>query len=208
MIMASFGFLYAVSPFIDKKPQKMTFTEKEFKEHEERNGLRRRSKLISHEQNDQYTFYVVPFVHSKEDAEQVISQALSTGKQTKLIDSAQLVEKEIENEGKYSFLLKELKETGRTLPRGLLTALMKQEIGLFINTTSGQYDTNLVLLNYPQSTEEAIKFENDISDIEACVVLKKQSEEDLTKDLSGEEVRRVNNVIGYFDTVNKVQTWE
>lgn len=120
----------------------------------------------------------------------------------KIIDPADLIEKEIEEQGKYSYLLEEIKNTGRQLPPGLLTALVKQEVQLFTNTTKGQYDTNIILLNYPQSTEEAIKFENDVADFDACIVTPEDFDKNLAKTDDNTQ-RKINNVYGYFDILNK-----
>lgn len=205
VVLASFGLLHFVTTQVDKKAPKVSFTEREFQQYEKETGLRRRHKLISHEQNDQYVFYAVPFAHDIAQAEKLLSKKLPAEKQVKVIDPKKLIEKEIEDEGKYSYLLQELHATNRPFPRGLITALVKQEIQLFLNTTKGQFDTNIILVNYPQSTEEAIKFENDVSELKSCVVLEDDFQKSLATDLSEDNVRKVKNVVGYFDTVGKVQ---
>lgn len=205
VVLASFGLLHFVTTQVDKKAPKVSFTEREFQQYEKETGLRRRHKLISHEQNDHYVFYAVPFAHDVTKAVQLLTEKLPAGKQVKVIEPKKLMEKEIEDEGKYSYLLQELQATKRLLPRGLITALVKQEVQLFLNTTKGQFDTNILLLNYPQSTEEAIKFENDVSDLKSCIVLDDDFQSSLSHDLSEDDVRKVNNVVGYFDTVDKVQ---
>lgn len=204
VILASFGLLHFVTTQVDKKAPKVSFTEREFQQYEKETGLKRRHKLISHEKNEQYEFYAVPFAHDISVAEKVLGSKFTGSSQVKTIDPASLIEKEIEDEGKYSYLLQELKATKKSFPRGLITALVKQEIELFMNTTKGQFDTKILLMNYPQTTEEAIKFENDVSELKTCVVLEHDFE-NLTADLEEDEVRKVKNVVGYFDTVGKVQ---
>ena len=85
----------------------------------------------------------------------------------KIIDPAQLIEEQKKDEGmKYHYLLEDLDEQGRPYPPGLITAVIKQEIYKILNTREGTFDTNFIIKNYPQTTNEAIKFENDISDIQ------------------------------------------
>ncbi|OVF06560.1 putative altered inheritance of mitochondria protein [Clavispora lusitaniae] len=205
VVFASFGLLHFVTTQVDKKAPKNSFTEREFEQYERETGLRRRHKLINHEKNDQYAFYAVPYAHDVSKAVQLLTKMLPNEKQVKVIDPKQLIEKELEDEGKYSYLLQDLLAYKKPLPRGLITALMKQEIELFLNTTKGQFDTNILLMNYPQSTDEAIKFENDVSELKTCIVLEDDFAKSLHDDLSDDDVRKVNNVVGYFDTVGKAE---
>lgn len=204
MVIGSFAFLHFVTTQVDKKKLPQTsFTEREFQQYEKETGLKRRHKLISHEKNDQYSFYVVPYCNNVETAKEELTAKLPKDTQIKVVDIRDLLEKEVEEEKKYSYLLQELQALGRPIPRGLLTALVKEEIELFTNTTKGQFDTNIVILNYPRSTDEAIKFENDVSDVHKCIKL----EDDLKwaqNDLLDDELRKVKNVFGYFETVEKV----
>lgn len=204
MVAASFGLLHYVTSQIDKKAPKNSFSEREFQQYEKETGLKRRHKLISHEKNDQYQFYVVPYCHDVKAAEKELTKKLPQGKNVKIVEPSKLIESEIEDEKKYGYLLQDIKAQGRPMPRGLITAIVKEEIELFINTTKGQYDTSIVILNYPQSTEEAIKFENDISDVKTCVKLENDCSKYLESDFAQDDVRKVNNVFGYFDTVDKV----
>lgn len=207
VVLGSYGLLHYCTQRMDKnrKPQ-TSFTEREFQEYEKRTGLRRRAKIVPPEKSDQYTFYAVPFTRSKDSIVAALGSLLLNGRETKIIDPAELMEKEVELEGKYSFLIEDIRASGRLIPKGLLTALVKNEVSLFMNTTKGQYDTNIILVNYPQSTDEAIKFENDISDIHACLV--PESSDILEKSLDPEQLRKINNVVGYFDTVHKVQKFK
>lgn len=204
MVLISFGMLHYVTTKVEKKVPKNSFTEREFQQYEKETGLRRRHKLVSHEKNDQYAFYVVPYCHDVQKTEKELATKLPKDRQVKVIEVSALVEKEIEEEGKYSYLLQDLKAQGRQMPRGLITAIIKQEIELFMNTTKGQFDTNIMILNYPQSTEEAIKFENDVSDVKTCIKLDDDYTNSLKSDLSGDDLRKISNVFGYFDTVHKV----
>lgn len=204
MVALSFGLLHYVTSQIDKKAPKNSFSEREFQQYEKETGLKRRHKLISHEKNDQYLFYVVPFCHDVSAAEKELTKKLPQDKQVKIIEPRELIEKEIEDEKKYGYLLQELKASGRPMPRGLLTALVKEEVELFMNTTRGQHDTSIVILNYPQSTEEAIKFENEVSDVKTCLKLESDFAKHLALELAEDDVRKVSNVFGYFDTVDKV----
>lgn len=205
MVVVSYGLLHYVTTKMEKKAPKNSFSEREFQQYEKETGLKRRHKLVSHEKNDQYAFYVVPYCHDLERAEKELTNKLPNDRQVKIMEVGALVDKEIENEGKYSYLLQDLKSQGRQMPRGLITAIIKQEVELFMNTTKGQFDSNIVVLNYPQSTEEAIKFENDVSDIKTCVKLD-DDVKSLKADLSEDDLRKLNNVFGYFDTVDKVTT--
>lgn len=204
VVVLSFGLLHFVSQRVDKKQPKTSFNESEFDQYERETGLKRRHKLITSELGLKYSFYVVPFASSISDVAAAIEKNNSSGRPVKIINSEDLVKKEIEEEGRYSYLLNEIKRDGRSMPSGLFTALVKQEVNLFLNTTNGQYDTDIVLINYPQSTEEAIKFENDISDVTSCIILK-DNEASLASALSEEELRKINNIYGYFSTVDKVK---
>lgn len=201
----SFGLIGFLAPRMDKNKFKNSFTEEEFKEREEKSGLRRRSKLISQDQNQQYTFHIVPYANPKDVAKESILKSLPTETQKRFIDPQDLIKKELEEEGRYAPLLHDLMEKKKNFPRGLLTALVKQEINLFLNTSGAQYDTDLILLNYPQSTEEAIKFENDISDIEDCIVSSGDLDAELKEKMSQDDLRKLKNVVGYFDLVSKVK---
>lgn len=205
VVLASYGLLHYCTKRMDKskKPQ-TSFSEREFEEYEKRTGLRRRTKLIGPDKKDQYAFYAVPFTTSKSIMNTLNDQL--QGREVKVIDPAELMEKEVEEQGKYSYLIEDLKASGRLVPKGLITALIKNEVHLFMNTTKGQYDTNIVLLNYPQSTDEAIKFENDVSDIHSCLV--PDDEEELKTHLDPELLRKINNVVGYFDIVKKVHKFK
>lgn len=202
MVIASWGLLFFVTSQVDKKAPKTSFSHREYEAYERESGLKRRKKLLNAEQKDQFKFYAVPFSSEAKRSEKEFSKALKSDVAQKIIKPNDLIEKELEDEGKYSYLLQELKATGRQMPSGLITALVKQEIQLFLNTTKGQYDTNIILLNYPQTTEEAIKFENDIADFEACVVLPSDYDNKLAQ-LDEDTQRKLNNVFGYFDVLNK-----
>ena len=75
-----------------------------------------------------------------------------------------------------------------------------------MNTREGAFDTNYIIKNYPQTTNEAIKFENDVSDIAKCLVLHYDMENELPKHKNDEEMRSIKNVEGYFDSVGKTKT--
>lgn len=200
----SSGLLVLATNLVNKKkvPQ-TTFTEREYQEYERESGIKRRNKLISGASSDKYHFYAVPYVETDESLNKVISK-LPKNKEVKVIDPDYLIQRETEDsDARYSILLNDLKQTRKPIPRGLVTALIKQELELFLNTSKGIYDTNIVLKNYPQSTYEASKFENDISDIRRVIVLKDDIEKDFPTKKRDEDVRLINNVVGYYDTVGK-----
>lgn len=206
VFLLSSGMLYFVGQNVDKRqPPKKKFTEREFKEYEQASGLKRRSKLIGPELQNKYKFYVIPYVHDESFVDRVAAKL--NKKEVKIIDPQELIKREMEDEGrKYCYLLQDLTAQNKTFPKGLITAIIKEEIKFFLNTTKGQYDTNFIIKNYPQSTDEAIKFENDVSNIEKCVALHYDILNELPKEKSDREVRLINNVIGYFETVEKVRT--
>lgn len=211
MTVLSWGFLYLATGQINKPKPKTSFeSEREFKEYEESTGLRRRNKLINFEKNSHYKFYAVPFVKSDEEIESIAEklQHYDPEKQVKVIDPKQLIEIEKTDESKkYCFLLQDLDASHRSYPKGLITALIKEEIQLFLNTRSGTFDTNIILKNYPQTTEDAIKFENDVSDIQKCLVF--NYGDDLVSEssatISPQDKRAIDNVVGYFETVGRVK---
>lgn len=202
MFAASWLLLLFVTSQVDKKAPKTSFSNREYEAYEKESGLRRRKKLITPEQKERFKFYAVPFSTDGKKSEKAFAKALNPDIAQKVIEPSALIAKELEEEGKYSYLLEDLKASGRLMPAGLLTALVKQEIQLFTNTTKGQFDTNIILLNYPQTTEEAIKFENDVADFDACVVTTDDYEKNLSK-TDDTSRRNLNNVYGYFDVLNK-----
>ncbi|KAM9920868.1 hypothetical protein OXX59_006887 [Metschnikowia pulcherrima] len=204
MVLLSYGLLHYVTTKVNKKAPRTSFSEREFEQYEKETGLKRRLKLVPAEKNNQYAFYAVPFAHNSTEILQQLKQVVPEGKELKVIYPQELIDKEIEDQGRYSYLLEDLKSQGRSLPKGLITALVKQEVKLFMNTTKGQYDTNIILMNYPQSTDEAIKFENDVADVNTCIVLP-DFENHAAAELGDDSVRQLNNVIGYFDIVDKVK---
>lgn len=202
----STAVLVFVSKKVDKKNPKKSFSPREYAEYEEITGLKRRNKLISHEKNDKYRFYALPYVHDDATVEK-LAKKLPGDKEIKIIDPEQLVEREIEDETRrYSFLLQDLRAERKALPNGLLTALIKEEVSMFLNTTKGTYDTSFLLKNYPQTTEEAIKFENDVSSVLKCLVLLNDVENEMPSAKNPEKARLIANVIGYFDTVNNTKS--
>lgn len=204
VFLFSTGLLVLATRLVDKKkaPQ-TTFTEREYQEYERESGIKRRSKLISGLNTDKYHFYAVPYVDSDATLDKIASK-LPKDKEVKIIDPALLVKQETKDpDRKYSILLNDLKYSGKPIPRGLITALIKQEVEFFLNTSKGTHDTNILLKNYPQSTYEATKFENDISDLTSVIVLKDDIEKELPAKKLSEDIRLINNVVGYYDTVGR-----
>ncbi|CUM48758.1 Altered inheritance of mitochondria protein 36, mitochondrial [Debaryomyces fabryi] len=202
MFIFASGVLYVAGNRLDKKKTKNSFTEKEFEEYEITSGLKRRSKLISTKDAEKYKFYVVPYVHQNEFITKIAEKL--GDKEVRVIDPEELIKREREDESRhYSYLLQDLKQEGKQLPKGLVTALIKDDIKFYLNTRKGTFDTNFVIKNYPQTTDEAIKFENDISDIQKCIVLHYDMLNELKKNKGDEKARLINNVVGYFETVNK-----
>lgn len=210
MLVASWVAIYFVANRVDKKkPPQQSFTEREFQLYEEETGLKRRNKLISHTMNSKYKFYVIPYVHDEEELKKVANllQHKDENATVKIIDPAQLIEEQKKDKGmKYHYLLEDLDEQGRPYPPGLITAVIKQEIYKILNTREGTFDTNFIIKNYPQTTNEAIKFENDISDIQKCLILHYDMLNELPKNKTDEEQRAIKNVDGYFNSVGKSKT--
>lgn len=210
MFLVSSGVLYMAGKKVDKKapPKKSFDSEQELLQYEESTGLKRRHKLISAEKSDQYKFYVVPFVSNDESVEKIANKLklLDEGKLVKVIDPKQLLLQEEQDEDrKYSYLLQDLKHTGKSVPKGLVTALVKDEINQYLNTRNGTFETNFIIKNYPQTTEEAIKFENDVASVQKCLILHYDMLNEVPK-LPVEDARAIANVNGYFDTVEKTKT--
>lgn len=202
MLAASWGLLLFVTSRVNRKAPKTTFTHREYEAYEMESGLKRRLKLITREQREKYKFYAVPYCSDVRKCQEALEKALGSDLPQKIINPTDLITKELEEEGKYSYLLEQIKSTSRQLPPGLLTALVKQEVQLFTNTSNAQFDTNIFLMNYPQTTEEAIKFENDIADFEACLVTPEDFDKNLVK--ADDEIQRtIKNVYGYFEILDK-----
>ncbi|EMG50627.1 AIM36 Altered inheritance of mitochondria protein 36 [Candida maltosa Xu316] len=208
MVVISWVAMYFAAGKVDKKkPNIQNLTEREFQQYEEETGLRRRNKLINHEMNSKYKFYVIPYVHDNDLLDKVIGLLKHEGKNVKVIDPVELIQQQKEDEGmKYHYLLEDLDEQRKPYPPGLITAIIKQAVHQFLNTREGTFDTNIIIKNYPQTTNEAIKFENDVSDIQKCLVLHYDMLNELPKHKTDEEQRAIKNVDGYFDSVGKSKT--
>ncbi|EGV63134.1 Altered inheritance of mitochondria protein 36, mitochondrial [Yamadazyma tenuis] len=193
---------------VDRKKIKTSFgSEKELDEYEQTTGIKRRTSLVSGNLAGKYKFYSVPYV---EDNALVVKlqQALEPTK-VKIIDPEVLIQQETEdNTRRYSFLLQDLKSKNKPLPSGLITALIRNEVSFYMNTSQGIYDTNFILKNYPRNTNEASKFETDVGYIEKVLVLKNEVLESLPKAVSDRDARSVNDVISYFETVGKADVVE
>ncbi|RLV95993.1 Altered inheritance of mitochondria protein 36 mitochondrial [Spathaspora sp. JA1] len=209
MFLLSSAFLYFVTGRVDKKKTiKTSFSEKEFNEYEEITGLKRRHKLFTFEMNEKYQFYVIPYVKHDESVETLSKQLteLDQSKKVKVINPVELLEQEKNDESKkYSFLLQDLQASNKSYPPGLVTAVIKEYLSFLLNTREGTLDTSFIIKNYPQTTHEAIKFENEISDIKKCIILENDVVNELSKG-TDEEIRSIKNVDGYFNSVGKSTT--
>lgn len=191
---------------VDRKPPpKTSFSEKEFQEYEETTKLRRRHQIITEELSQKIKFLVLPFIKS-ELVEDFATKFNKSETVVKVIDPEKLIANEkADNSRKFLYLLQELSATGKPLPVGLLTALIKEEVQAYLAENPNPSPTNFFITNYPQTTDEAIKFENDIGDIRSCLVLHYDMLNELPE-RGAEFERRINNVVGYFDTVGKNKT--
>lgn len=206
MVAISFSAMYFVSHSVDKRVVKKSFSEGEFKDYEQQTGLKRRHKLLGHDMNQKYKFYVVPYVHDQTTLDKIVTRLLEVddSKKVKVIDPQELIVQEKQDErNKYCYLLEDLEDARKPFPPGLITALIKQYISFFMNTRDGTFDTTFVIKNYPQHTAEAIKFENDVSDIHGCILLQDDIVNQLPNVKDDDGVRAISNVDGYFGSVGK-----
>ncbi|KAG7195816.1 Altered inheritance of mitochondria protein 36, mitochondrial [Scheffersomyces spartinae] len=200
MFLMSSGLLYLATGKMEKNTRpKFSFSDKEYEEYENVTGLKRRHKLIL--QNDKYRFFAVPYVKTEKYIEK-LTEKLSD-QEVKILDIDQLIAAEKEDvTKKYSLLLKDLDQQSKSYPKGLITAIIKKEVEFYLNTSRGQHNTNFILKNYPQTTDEAMKFENEVSTLESCIVLEKDFTDSLAKEDTQME-RNILNVAGYFETVGR-----
>lgn len=209
MIVLSWGFIYYVANRVDKKTVKKDFSEREFQQYEEATGVKRRNKLISGDLSSKYKFYVIPYINDNEQLDKIVNllKSKDEGAHVKIIDPSELIEQQKQDEGlRYHYLLHDLEEQKRPYPQGLITALVKQEINNYLNTRQGTFETNFIIKNYPQTTAEAIKFENDVADVQKCLILHFDMLNELPKYKNEEEQRAIQNVDGYFDSVGRAKT--
>lgn len=209
MIVLSWGFIYYVANRVDKKTVKKDFSEREFQQYEEATGVKRRNKLISGDLSSKYKFYVIPYINDNEQLDKIVNllKSKDEGTHVKIIDPSELIEQQKQDEGlRYHYLLHDLEEQKRPYPQGLITALVKQEINNYLNTRQGTFETNFIIKNYPQTTAEAIKFENDVADVQKCLILHFDMLNELPKYKNEEEQRAIQNVDGYFDSVGRAKT--
>ncbi|KAI5949986.1 AIM36 [Candida theae] len=209
VVAVSWVAIWFVTGQVDKKKPKQYMTEREFQEYEQSTGIKRRHKLIGPDLNSKYKFYVIPYIYSNEELDKIQSSLKKADPSRKIVvlDPSKLVAEEKADEGKrYSALLNDLDATHKPYPPGLITAILKNHIQFLINTREGTFDTNYIIKNYPQTTGEAIKFENDVSDISKCLVMHFDMLNELPKFKTDAEVRSIKNVEGYFDSVGKSKT--
>lgn len=209
IVAISWVAIWFVSGQVDKKKTKQYMSEREFQEYEQSTGIKRRHKLIGPDLNSKYKFYVLPYIHSEDQLQKIESSLKKADPSRKIVvlDPSELVAQEKADEGKrYSALINELDASHKPYPSGLITAILKHHLSFLMNTREGTFDTNYIIKNYPQTTSEAIKFENDVSDIAKCLVLNYDMENELPKHKNDEEVRSIKNVEGYFDSVGKTKT--
>ncbi|RCK55217.1 Altered inheritance of mitochondria protein 36, mitochondrial [Candida viswanathii] len=209
MVVLSWVAMYYVANRVDKKTVKQSFTEREFQQYEEETGVKRRNKLISSDLNNKYKFYVIPYIYDNDQLSKIVNllKSKDEGANVKIIDPSELIEQQKQDEGlRYHYLLQDLDEQKRPYPQGLITALIKQDINNYMNTRQGTFDTNFIIKNYPQTTAEAIKFENDVADIQKCLILHFDMLNELPKYKSVDEKRAIENVNGYFDSVGRAKT--
>lgn len=170
---------------IEKKRAKNSFnSEAEMEAYEVETGIRRRNRLVN---NDKYKFVSLPIM-TETLKEKVIKD--NNASNVQIINPEQLIEEEMKDTSKtYCYLLQDLKAQNKPLPKGLLTAVVKNHITSY----KADEETLFILENYPLNTDDASKFENDVALINKVVVNK------------GDYEREVGNVIQYFDTVGKTE---
>ncbi|KAI5954099.1 AIM36 [Candida margitis] len=206
LVAVSWVAIWFVSGQVDKKKPKQYMSEREFQEYEQSTGIKRRHKLITSDLNSKYKFYVIPYIYSDEELENIRSSLKKADPSRKIVvlDPSKLVAEEKADETKrYSALINDLDAAHKPYPPGLITAILKNHIQFLMNTREGTFDTNYLIKNYPQTTSEAIKFENDVSDISKCLILHYDVLNELPKQKNDNEVRSIKNVEGYFDSVGK-----
>ncbi|CAI5756633.1 unnamed protein product [Candida verbasci] len=210
MVALSWVAMYFVGNNLEKKrPSMQNLTEREFNEYELKTGIKRRNKLINDKLAQKYKFYVIPYIKQDEELDEIVTKLKQkdSSYNIKVIDPKQLIEEEkADDSRKYSILLQTLESQKKSFPPGLITAIIKDYLNTFINTREGTFDTNFIIKNYPQTTNEAIKFENDVSDICKCLILHYDIINELPKVKNDEEVRDIKNVDGYFNTIGKSKT--
>ncbi|KAI3406760.1 AIM36 [Candida oxycetoniae] len=208
MIALSWAGVWFVSGRVDKKKPMQSMTESDFRKFEESTGIKRRHKLIGSDIKDKYKFYVIPYIYT-ENLLQKVEESLRKADPSRkniVIDPVKLISQEKQDEGlRYSALLNELDALRKPYPPGLITAIIKEHIRFFINTREGTFETNFIIINYPQTTSEAIKFENDVGDIDKCLIMHFDTINELPQHKNDEQVRNIQNVDGYFDSVGKCQ---
>ncbi|KAH3665804.1 hypothetical protein OGAPHI_003992 [Ogataea philodendri] len=173
--------------------RKKTFTEEEW---EEQLSQIKRKQLVF---DDSTKFYLVPFGAHKEAKVEELKSAL--GPNTAVIDLNELIKQQMDSpESTYGALLgKTLDGFDTNKSACFYTFTYRLAPGLFtklVKTTSQKLKaqnpelTNFVLLNYPNTIPEAIKFEQDVAVAQKLVLLDNQETD--------------SNIVDYFRTVNKV----
>ncbi|KAG7859353.1 hypothetical protein KL939_002253 [Ogataea angusta] len=173
--------------------RKNTFTEEEWEQ--QMNQIKRKQLSFDNSNN----FYLVPYgAHREQKVEQLVK---ALGPNTATVDLNELIKRQMDDpSSQYGALLGKTLDTydpqrntcfytfTYRLAAGVFTKLVRTEMQR-LKAKDPQIE-NFVILNYPNTMPEAVKFEQDVAIVKNLVLLdEKESDE---------------NIVDYFRTVGKV----
>ncbi|ANZ73454.1 BA75_01148T0 [Komagataella pastoris] len=205
-IVGTILFVMVVNKINEQDPKtslakkKNTYSEEEWESYVA--GLKRKKQRFDFSSNKE--FYAIPFANKSpkqiENLKREVSNS-SSQENVGVVDINELIAKQIDNPASaYGLLLKTtLVENDPNsqsctysfnwnLAKGIFSKLVCDELVRMTNE-SPQLD-RFLLLNFPNSLPEAIKFEQDVANITKLIVFKEEQKDDV--------------VVKYFDTVDKV----
>lgn len=201
----TFIFSSAVLYFVTKKISPKTFKHS-FKDEKELQmynlGIRRRNKLITSNKNEFISFFVFPYISNNDQFESFISKLKldNNSKNFQCIDPNDLILNEKKDSTrKFSTYLNGLEKKKKPIPNGLITTLVKNEIAEILKSQKIPVSTIFLIKNFPQTIDEVINFENDISDIQKCYIL----DSDYKQNFENEKFRNVKKVSEYLNLFGK-----
>lgn len=172
---------YAVTK-VDKKPLRKNMSEEEFTSLELQDGLKRKVRLLNNSNISVYLF------SGRDDKIQSLDNLI-------VLDVDELKKQQIEENGSsYGPILKQYASENKEIPAGIISSIINQRLKLILESLKmKKIDSHIdiLIMDFPQTIYEAIKFEEKVGIVDKLLVL---NSDDGNK----------NELIGYYDIVNKV----
>ncbi|KAL6944567.1 hypothetical protein ACO0RG_001304 [Hanseniaspora osmophila] len=176
---------------LEKSKPKNSFTEEEYNTYV-MNGLKRKKLMLNPE-----SFPPIKFLLNAQGA---TAQKKLSDDSAYVVDPVNVVEYYRSNEtSKYEALLNEIFEKNGSnkdvlpekLPQGMICMLIGRYIQDHTLSDKIESKSSIIIKNFPKNLKEAIKFENDVGNVKSIII--------------GESDAAQSDIVGYYDTVKKVE---